>query len=256
MIDIHSHLLYGLDDGAQTVEETMAMIRLASASFTKELVFTPHIAEEFKFTLDTAVQRFKEVRKRTADENIDIKLHLGFEVRLDKEIIASHEFYINRLTVNNAGKYILLEFPFLDIPAYYKEIIKYLTSADITPIIVHPLRNSRIIQNPSIIKELCSLGCLMQFNTDDTRDPRSSSILLRMLKQGHAHFIASDSHSIDLRPPILLNAYRFIEKRAGKKSAEMLFVENPKRMVEGEIIDEEDLQKQGFFDRIKDIFNR
>jgi len=256
MIDIHSHILYGLDDGAETIEDTMAMLRLASNSSTKEIIFTPHIAEEFNYSIDTAVERFKIARERARLEGIDIKIHLGFEVRLDKEIFASHEFDINRLTVNNEGKYLLLEFPFLDIPAYYKEIIKYLTSADITPIIVHPLRNSRIIQNPSIVKELFSQGCLLQFNADDTRDPRLAGILMRLLKQNLVHFIASDAHSIDLRPPILSNAYRFIESRAGKKTAEMLFTVNPGKVVKGEIIDDEDLQKQGIFDRIKDIFNK
>ncbi|MDD3803469.1 MAG: hypothetical protein PHW02_03660 [bacterium] len=256
MIDIHSHLLYGLDDGAETIEETLAMLRVASQSGTKELLFTPHIAEEFIYDIDTAVFRFKEVRKRAAEEKIEIKLHLGFEVRLDKELFSKHEFDMNRLTVNNQGKYLLLEFPFLDIPSYYKEIIKYLTSADITPIIVHPLRNSRILQNPSILKELYSTGCLMQFNADDTRDGRLSSILLRLLRQNLVHFIASDAHSIDLRPPVLANAYRFIEKKADRRDAERIFCENPARVVSGEIIDEEDLQRNGFFDRIKDIFNR
>jgi len=256
MIDIHSHLLYGLDDGAETIEETMAMLRLAAKSSTKEILFTPHIAEEFRYTLDEAVKRFKEVRERAKSEGIGITVHLGFEVRLDREIFAEHEFDINRLTVNNQGKYLLLEFPFLDIPSYYREIIKYLTSADITPIIVHPLRNSRIIQNQSILRELRSMGCLMQFNSDDTRDTRTSSILLRLIRENLVHFIASDSHSIDIRPPVLSNAYRFIESRAGKKRAEELFVRNPKCVVDGEIIDDEDLQKRGLFDRIKDIFNR
>ncbi len=256
MIDIHTHLLYGLDDGAETLEETLAMLRLASNSSTKELIFTPHIAEEFKFPIDLAVEKFKEVKEASAKAKIDIKLHLGFEVRLDKEIFAKHEFDFERLTINKEEKYILVEFPFLDIPPYYKEIIKYITTSDITPIIVHPLRNSRIIQNLSIIKELCSLGCLMQFNADDTRDPHSSGILLRLLKQNLVHFIASDAHSIDMRPPILSNAYRFIEKRAGKKYAEGLFIENPRKVLEGDIIDDWGLQNGGFFDRIKDIFNR
>jgi len=256
MIDIHSHILYGLDDGAETIEETMAMLRLASNSFTKELILTPHIAEEFKYSLDTAVERFKIVRDRVFEDKIDIKLHLGFEVRLDKEIFKSHEFDIERLTVNKEGKYLLLELPFFDIPSYYKTIIRYLTSADITPIIVHPLRNSKIIHNLSIVRELFSLGCLMQFNVDDTFSPVSSSMLLKLLKQNFVHFIASDAHSIDLRPPILTNAYKFIERKSGKKIADMLFISNPKKVVNGNIIDNEGLQNVGIFDKIKDIFNR
>lgn len=254
MIDIHTHILYGLDDGAETIETALSMLKMAYSDGISEIVLTPHVAEEFKYELREAKERFLILKNECGKNRIDIKLHLGFEVRIDKDLIKKFEYDINSLTVNGKGKYVLLEFPFLDIPLYYKEIIKFFTSSDITPVIVHPLRNGRIAKNLSFLNELADLGCLLQFNIDDTRSDKVSLILPKLIKKNLVHFIASDCHSIDLRPPILSDGYRFVEKSAGKKYAELLFIENPKNLVDGEIIDTEDLRGKGFFDRISDIF--
>ncbi|MEO0281124.1 MAG: CpsB/CapC family capsule biosynthesis tyrosine phosphatase [candidate division WOR-3 bacterium] len=256
MIDIHNHLLYGIDDGPKDLETSLAMLKIAQNDGIKEIVLTPHIAEEFRYEIDQVKQNFETLKEKAKQESIQIKLHLGFEVRIDKDLIKKYEDNINVLTINEIGKYILLEFPFLDIPLYYKEIIKYFTSQDITPIIVHPFRNRKIFSNISFIEELLNLGVLFQFNTDDVLNKSVFSLFLKVFKKNLVHFVSSDAHSIDLRPPILSSSYNVIEKNFGKNVATKIFYENPSKVIEGKFLENRVLNNFSFFDRIKNIFKK
>lgn len=256
MIDIHNHSLFGIDDGPKDLEISLAMLKIAQNDGIKEIVLTPHIAEEFRYELDLVKENFEVLKEKTKQEHIEIKLHLGFEVRIDKDLIKKYEDKINILTINEMGKYILLEFPFLDIPLYYKEIIKYFTSQDITPIIVHPFRNRKIFSNISFLEELSNLGVLFQFNSDDVLNKNVFPLFIKVFKKNLVHFVSSDTHSLDLRPPILSSSYKIIEKKFGNNISNKIFYDNPLKVVEGKFLENRVLNNFTFFDRIKNILKK
>jgi len=133
-----------LDDGPKNFDESLEMLRIAERDGITDIILTPHIAEEFIYTLDEAERLFKELQRLTKENNININLHSAYEVRLDIDLLSRFSGEIKRLTVNGMGRYILIELPFMDIPVYLEEALKYFTSDFIVPIIVHPLRNYRI----------------------------------------------------------------------------------------------------------------
>lgn len=256
MIDIHNHSLFGIDDGAKDVETSLKMIEIAINDGIKEIILTPHIAEEFKYSISEAKDNFFFLKEKVKEKGFDINLHLGFEVRLDKDLIKKYEENVDILTVNGMGKYILLEFPFLDIPLYYKEIIKYFTSTDITPIIVHPLRNRKIFSNINFLDEIFELGVLFQFNSDDVLNKSIFPIFSKILKKNLVHFVSSDAHSIDLRPPILSSSYKLVEKKFKDSVSKILFSDNPEKVIKGEFIENKVLIKSSFFGKIKNILKK
>ncbi len=256
MIDIHNHSLFGLDDGPKDIETSLMMLQIAKNDGINEIILTPHIAEEFKYDIENVKENFSILKDKIKEVGIDLKLHLGFEVRIDKELLKKYEDNVEILTVNGMGKYVLLEFPFLDIPLYYKEIIKYFTSADITPIIVHPFRNRKIFSNINFLDELSDLGVLFQFNADDILNKNIFPTFIKVLKKNQVNFVASDAHSIDLRPPILSSSFKNIEKKFKENVAKQLFFENPSKVVKGEFFENKVLIKSNFFGKIKDIFKK
>lgn len=256
MIDIHNHSLFGLDDGPKDIDTSLKMLEIAKNDGIREIVLTPHIAEEFRYDINNAKEKFFILQEKIKEAGIDLKLHLGFEVRIDKEVLKKYEEKIEMLTVDGKSKYVLLEFPFLDIPLYYKEIIKYFTSADITPIIVHPFRNRKIFSNINFLDEIFSLGVLFQFNTDDILNKNILPVFIKVLKKNLVHFVASDAHSLDLRPPILSPSFKIVEKKFKENVAKTLFFENPQKIVNGEFFENRVLINSNFFGRIKNMFKK
>lgn len=253
MKDIHTHILPGIDDGPKDFEESLEMLRIAERDGITDILLTPHIAEEFIYTLDKSESLFDELSVLASQNGIGVKLHRGYEVRLDKDLIARYTGEIKRLTVNGHGRHILLELPFMDIPVYLEEAVRFFTADNIVPIIVHPLRNYRIANNISIIYKLSDLGCLFQFNKDAVLDDytyKTSHIVFRLLKEGLVHFIASDAHTSVSRTPRLSKAKMRIEKRFSNIEAEKIFEENPSALFEGREIEPFSLNESGFFDTI------
>lgn len=251
MIDLHNHSLFGIDDGAKDIETSLKMLTIAYNDGIKDIVLTPHIAEEFKYNIEDAIKNFNILKAESKKIFKDLELHLGFEVRLDKELLKKYEDNIDSLTIDKKGKYVLLEFPFLDIPLYYKEIIKYFTSMDITPIIVHPFRNRKIFDNLYLLNEISKMGVLFQFNIDDVLNKNVFPKFIKVFKENKVHFISSDAHSIDMRPPILSSSYRIIEKNFNKKIAEKIFYENPKKVIDGVMVENMVLNNFNFFGIIR-----
>lgn len=257
MIDIHSHILPGLDDGAKDLEMSLAMADMAIADGITEIVATPHFAEEFNYTADDVMKAYELLRKEIEKRNLPLKLHYGLEVQINPEIFEKYADNLNDLTVNRMGKYMLVELPFLDIPVYTEDIVRYIVANEITPILVHPLRNSRILENISILYSFREMGALFQFNRSSVlgaMNINTFSIISRLMKRDLVHFIASDSHGLAKRKPILSDAYRKVRRSYCEETAKQLFLSNPAEMISGDTIDILYLNKPSFFDKIVNIF--
>lgn len=260
MIDIHSHILPGVDDGPDLMSESIEMARMAASRGTTEIVATPHFADGYPFNRELIYSTLSELRNELNSNNIALTVHYGLEVQLNTGLFkALDEMDKEDLTVANNSKYMLVELPFYDIPEYIEELIETIVKMDLIPIIVHPLRNARIMENLKIIDRFAALGCLFQVNKEailNAYPVKTLAIVKNLIASNKIHFIASDSHSSkkNMRRPTLDMTYKQIESICGRDTAEILFKVNPGRIISGLLVEDLPLQTPGLFDRIMHIF--
>lgn len=260
MIDIHSHILPGVDDGPDLMSESIEMARLAVSRGTTEIVATPHFADGYPFNRELIYSALSSLRDELKSNNIELTVHYGLEVQLNTGLFkALEEIDRKDLTVANNSKYMLVELPFYDIPEYIDELIETIVKMDLIPVVVHPLRNARIMENLNTIDHLAARGCLFQINKEAVLNAypvKTLSVVKTLIASNKIHFIASDSHSSkkNMRRPTLDMPYKKIESICGSDTAEILFKVNPRRIINGILVEDLPLQTPGLFDRIMHIF--
>jgi protein-tyrosine phosphatase len=232
-IDIHCHVLPGLDEGPSTQEESVKMLQLAYEDGVTGIVATPHIMNGlYKNTKETIDNAISELR-RLANH---VRIYIGAEIRIDRDLAA--RVVNNELPLINNKKFILLELPTYVIPpiAQLENIVKSLKMHRITPIFAHPERNIPILKDLSVMEKLIRCGAFFQVTAMSLRDPGLRSPVLKMINKGYVHAVASDAHDARKRPPILSVAYEIISKKIGNEIAEKLFTYNPLKIIRGEDI--------------------
>jgi protein-tyrosine phosphatase len=208
MIDIHSHILPGVDDGARTLDESLDMLRMAVDGGVTVQVLTPHIHfgrfENQKADLE---QRFAIFQDQVDEANIKIGLQLGSEVRIGSEIMQLvAQDAIPTLGVYNGKKTFLLEFPRIEVPVGYENLVKWLINKHYLPIIVHPERNQTFVRHPQKLNILTDMGCPLQITASSLTglfgdEAQHNAELL--LQDGRVSAIASDCHNLKGRKPNL-----------------------------------------------------
>jgi protein-tyrosine phosphatase len=237
LIDIHSHLLYGLDDGAADRETSLAMLRMAAETGTTDLVATPHSDVAYRFDPELVAERLAELREASGGVP---RLYSGCDFHLHFENIQDALAHPTRYAINQKC-YLLVEFSELVIFGNSGRILDALAEAGMRPIITHPERNSLLQQRLGLLAEWVSRGCTLQITAqsltgDFGRAPRETSE--ELLKRGLVHFVASDAHDCVGRPPRLDLAFEHVLRRWGAVTATRLFVENPAAALAGDPLPE------------------
>jgi len=235
MIDIHSHVLPGLDDGARSLEESVAMLRLAATCGTTDIVATPHSNLEYKFDADVVRHKMGELASAAGPTP---RLHGGCDFHLSYENLQDALANPSTYTINHHN-YLLVEFSDLLIFKNTGEIFDLLMGAGMIPIITHPERNLLLQQRIGDIEEWVGKGCLLQVTGQSLLGrfgKRARKFSETLLDRGLVHVVASDAHDSCDRTPDLSGAYRRVEDAYGTQWAELLFVGNPRRILQGEPI--------------------
>lgn len=197
MYDIHSHILYGVDDGAESIEKSLEMIRQAAAEEVGVIIATPHYIEGlYANGYEDNLARLDMLKKEADKAGINIKLYLGNEVRISHELPSLIES--KKVATLNNSRYILVELPFLDIPPYTEKVVYDLELKGYKVILAHPERNQCVINNPDILYNLIKQGALVQINIPsfEGRYGRSvKRITQLLLRHNLVHFIGTDSHT-------------------------------------------------------------
>lgn len=239
MIDIHTHLLPGVDDGAKDIEQSLTMIRAGIEDGIEAAVTTPHILDRLDEAVDRAyTQTFEELRDRVEREGLPIQLFLGSEIMFGFGLEGIGKLKVT--TFNGNGRYFLIEVPMMMFPDAFEDAMFRLRVAGLAPILAHPDRYPPLIQEPDRIRRLADQEILMQLDANTLTGSRRSSafrVARDMIERGMAHFVASDAHGLDHRPFALSRARNVVEELAGPETAHRLFVENPRRAIEGEPIE-------------------
>ncbi len=232
MIDIHNHFLHGLDDGPRTLEDSLAMIRMAAAAGTTDFVATPHANLHYRFDPDLIHQRLAEAQAACPD----IRLYSGCDFHLSFENIHDAVANPQKYTINQKT-YLLVEFSDLLIFRNTDEIFAHLQDAGMIPVITHPERNGLLRQRIQNIGSWVEGGARVQITAQSLTGKfgrRAGEFSETLLDRGLVHFIASDAHDCENRPPSLDVAHAWIQKRYGKTLADLLCIANPKATLTGD----------------------
>ncbi len=233
--DIHCHLLPGLDDGASTLDDALAMAEIAVADGIETIVATPHQlgnnARNSGQTIRAAVVGFQQQLDR---RRLPLRVLPGADVRIEPGLlnkIRSGEV----VTLADHRRHVLLELPH---GVYFplERLLRELASAGLSGILSHPERNRGIINQPGVLRPLVEHGCLMQVTAGSLTGDFGSQVQKfaeSLVSQGLVHFVATDAHGTKTRPPILGRAFRRVRELVGEIAAIDLCCRNPKIVAAG-----------------------
>lgn len=244
MIDIHCHILPGLDDGADSLEEAVAMARRAVADGIRCIVATPHVLTGlYHNTREAILLAAAHLQEALQKAEIPLTLLPGAEYRLEPDLpqrLSRGEL----MTLNDTGRYLLVEFPATLIPDYANPVFYQLLLQGVTPIIAHPERHTGFAREPATLQELVERGALTQLTAGSLTGligPAAASVARSFLKHGCAHFIATDAHAATGRAPVLALARKTAVRLVGEERATHLVTGNPHRVLRGERIETEEI---------------
>ncbi len=232
MVDIHSHILWELDDGSRSMEESIAMLAVARENGTTDIVATPHSNGEFPYRPELVDQRIRELTAATGGAPRILRgcdFHLSYD-NVD-HLLNKPETY----TINGTH-YLLIECPDFHIGKHTEIVLERLLDAGIVPIVTHPERNPVLQRDLGRLEEWMQLGCLVQVTALSVTGGFGRSAHLaakKLLDRAMVHIVASDAHDPKRRSPNLETARKAILARYGEEAAEVLFTETPRNIIEG-----------------------
>lgn len=235
MVDIHSHMLPGVDDGADCMTEALDMAKLAVYGGTKEMVITPHCNIPYlygNYAGDIIENSFNELKMQISNSRIPLKIYLGAEVFITDEIID----LIRKGKVNpiNNGKYILVEFGVDEEPGYMSGMLEKIICEGLIPVVAHPERYYAVFYYPEIIYTWIEAGAIIQINKGSLlgrfgKEPEAVSRVL--LAHNLVHCIASDAHASWRRTPHMMDVMEMVIDLFNQQYAENVLEYNPRKII-------------------------
>jgi protein-tyrosine phosphatase len=252
MIDIHCHILPGVDDGAQSLSDSLNMARKAVEQGIHKIVATPHhLTSSYENPKQSIIDRVKDLNAALREEKIDLEVLPGQEVRIHGEMVEGYEAG-DILPVNHTP-YILVEFPSNHVPRYTEKLFYDLQVNGLIPVIVHPERNQEIIEHPELLYQLVKKGAMTQITAASVCGDFGKKIKnfsLQLVDANLTHFIATDAHNTTNRTFKMREAYGIIERKYGNELL-YYFEENAALLIEGLTVYKEDPERI----KRKKIFN-
>jgi protein-tyrosine phosphatase len=231
VIDLHTHILPGIDDGARTLDDALEMARALVADGVTAVAATPHVRDDYPTSADAMLQAVDGLRRALEEEGIALTLLPGAELAVDR-IPRLDEHELRRLTLAGSGHYVLVETPYHGWPPELAEQLLELRFAGFTPVLAHPERNAEVQGAPSLLAPFVHGGTLVQVTAAslDGRlgaGPRETAF--HLVETGHAHMVASDAHTPDVRAVGMRSA---ADALGGAALAEWLTSDLPRALVE------------------------
>lgn len=214
MIDIHCHILPGLDDGSKHMEESIQMARIAYKQGITKLIATPHHrTHRFDNEKQVVLEAVNNLNQRLADEEIPVMIYPGQEIRLHNEMV--YTFNQDELLSLNNSHYILIELPTDTLPSYTEHLLYNLQSQGYVPVIAHPERYDYFVTDLNVLYDLIKHGALTQLTAGSLTGAfgkKTKKIAETMVKHRLVHLLASDAHHLKTRTFDLAEGYLALEK--------------------------------------------
>lgn len=242
MIDLHTHILPGLDDGSPDLETSVLMAAVAAESGVTHLVATPHSNQRgaFENYASTALQvRFDCLRTAVHEAGIPLELSLGMEIFGTGDVLQL--LHDGRLLTLGGGRYLLIEFGFHEDPLRIERLLDALLADGYWPVVAHPERYYGLQRMPNYLYDWANRGIVLQVNKGSLfgRFGRGAQALAAaMLERGLVGCVASDAHGPDVRTPDLAGAWDYLAERCSEELARCLLEDNPGRILRSEPLPE------------------
>lgn len=219
MTDLHTHILHGMDDGAATLEESVQLLRMEIEQGVTTVALTPHFSFE-RSVLNTFLlrrqQAFEALQAAAGGIEDCPGLVLGAEVVFSPRILEEDM----RLLCYGDGNAMLVELPVAFYPKWTADILFEMSMAGITPVLAHVERYEYLLNDPALLSKLVDAGAVAQVNAGSLlAGGRRRRAVLKLMKLGFVHIMASDAHSLVKRPPNLKEGMRMAAKKLGKLGA-------------------------------------
>ena len=243
MIDLHSHIVFDVDDGPKSIDDSRALLEEAYAQGVRTIVSTSHRRKGmFETPEDKIATNFKAVQDIAQDIAPDLRILYGAEIYYTSDILDKLEN--NLIPKLNGTRYALIEFS-MNTP--YREIHNALTNIlmmGVTPVVAHIERYHALENDEKRVKELINMGCYTQVNSSSILKPKLFGDTYKFMKKRAryflekdlVHIVASDMHNLDSRPPYMKEAYEIVSKKYGLDKARELFILNPEKIIKDQII--------------------
>ena len=201
MIDLHSHILPGLDDGARTIEDSRALAERAAADGISAIAATPHVRADYPTTPAQMEAGVAALRADFAAHGIGVEVVHGGEIDLEAlEDLGEDE--LRRFSLGQSGRYVLVETPYSGWPLDLEQRLFGLTVLGLVPVLAHPERNAEVQEAPARLGPLVEQGALVQITAaslDGRIGKRSKETAGKLIQEGLAHLVASDAHTPEIR---------------------------------------------------------
>ncbi|WP_442636929.1 tyrosine-protein phosphatase [Rossellomorea marisflavi] len=238
MIDIHSHIMPGVDDGAQSYTDSLLLAQKAVSEGIHTILATPHHRNgKYENVREDILKRVGELNKMLGEEGVDLKVLPGQETRIYGEMVEDYRKG-DLLTLNQVSHYLFVEFPSSSVPGYSERLFYDLQNEGLTPVIVHPERNAELIERPDKLYTLVKNGAVTQVTAASLTGYFGKNIQKfsnQMIESNLTHFIASDAHNLKNRTFKMAEAMDTIEKQYGIDMIDY-FTENAELLIDGKTI--------------------
>jgi protein-tyrosine phosphatase len=254
MIDIHHHLLFGLDDGSPDLETSLAMARIAVEDGITHVVCTPHASGVFAFDPALNADRIATLRETLAAESLDLTLGLGCDFHLSYDNITDALAHPAKFSINGAT-YLLVELPDFGLPPSLTDTFYQMQLAGITPILTHPERNPTLQKDHTRLVDWLRNGLLVQVTAGSLlghMGKAAEKMSHQLLTDRWVHILATDAHNTTHRPPRMRAACDLVAKRYGQNYADLLCFENPQNIFAGTPLSPQE-EPRNLFEEAEDI---
>lgn len=238
MIDLHSHILPGIDDGAANVDVSIEMARMAVADGITHMACTPHIFPgKYENSSAIILPAIQSLQATLNEQNIPLQLVCGADVHIALNLV--DRIQAGEVPTLNSTRYFLLEPPHEVLPPRLVDLAAQMLDAGLVPIITHPERLLWVGRHYDVIVKLADLGCPLQITAGsilgDFGDA-ARKLAQRILTEGRAGIFASDAHGTGRRRPILSEAYKYVAEQRGEEEAEQMFHLRPAAILANEAL--------------------
>lgn len=261
MIDLHSHILYGLDDGAKNKDMTLNMLLAASREGIEQIVATPHyISGANRYERKELLNSYNKTKRMIIEQNLKITLHFGNEILLDEN--TPNDISEGKcLTIANT-RYVLIELPMWEFKKNTQSLIREIINIGCRPVIAHPERYSYVQEELKDIKDLICKGCIIQINSSSIAGvygKKAKETSKKMLMSNMAHLVASDAHTPGFWHSYFKESLEIVNGWVGNDKAFNIFNNNPQKVLNDEELEIQETidinHTRSFFDVFERVFS-
>lgn len=230
MIDTHIHILPNVDDGPERMSESIEMARMAIDEGITEMIVTPHYKRP-GYVNEKVPNAYEALKNELVKQDLDLKLYRGNEIYLSEDNVI--DLLEKKAYTMNDGPYVLVELPFRHYFPFHDALLYQLQLKGYKVILAHVERYEVFINQPNKIKELIGQNIYMQLTGSALLNRKTKKMGLRWIRAGWVHLISTDAHDSTGRKPSMKETYNWVLKKVGSEMAEILFVYNPRAVING-----------------------